>query len=322
MASIPTTIFSLPNFSTASQYTDVQLRIISKFLPLNVRAVLEEQSTKYQQVISFNSKVSDNLREKTVKKETNNSGTSEKLLKSNNKEKGFTKPVVIPSSVNMNSNIKLAKKKNEIKPIGNFEELEDIEEIINEQEEKTIEQPQEPAKRGRGRPRKNPVVEATDVVTPKRGKGRPRKNPIPEQIEDNILSVFEDEEEETILPGFEEIPEDNILPDFEDEKEETILPGFEDEQEEKEDDVLLPGFQEIEEEYSKEKENEFLSGVFGDTEDETEENILGNVQETKNEYRQEVKEENNNEIYENIDISNLLTADKKVACFVGTSNIC
>ena len=32
----------------AAQYNDTQLRIISKFLPLNVRAVLEEKSPKYQ----------------------------------------------------------------------------------------------------------------------------------------------------------------------------------------------------------------------------------------------------------------------------------
>ena len=43
----------------AAQYNDTQLRIISKFLPLNVRAVLEEKSTKYQQIMSFNNVVSD-----------------------------------------------------------------------------------------------------------------------------------------------------------------------------------------------------------------------------------------------------------------------
>ena len=52
----------------ASQYNDVQLRIITKFLPLNVRAVLEEKSEKYQQIISFNSKISDNLRAQSIVK--------------------------------------------------------------------------------------------------------------------------------------------------------------------------------------------------------------------------------------------------------------
>ena len=37
----------------ASQYTDPQLRLIAKFLPLNVKAVLEANSPKYQEVVSF-----------------------------------------------------------------------------------------------------------------------------------------------------------------------------------------------------------------------------------------------------------------------------
>ena len=47
----------------AAQYNDTQLRIITKFLPLNVRAVLEEKSPKYQKIMSFNSKVSNSLRQ-------------------------------------------------------------------------------------------------------------------------------------------------------------------------------------------------------------------------------------------------------------------
>ena len=35
----------------ASQYTDAQLRVIIKFLPMNVKAVLEENSPKYQQIM-------------------------------------------------------------------------------------------------------------------------------------------------------------------------------------------------------------------------------------------------------------------------------
>ena len=42
----------------AAQYNDTQLRIITKFLPLTVRAVLEEKSPKYQQIMSFNNKIS------------------------------------------------------------------------------------------------------------------------------------------------------------------------------------------------------------------------------------------------------------------------
>ena len=37
----------------AEQYTDAQLKVICKFLPLNVKAVLEENSPKYQELITF-----------------------------------------------------------------------------------------------------------------------------------------------------------------------------------------------------------------------------------------------------------------------------
>ena len=39
--------------SIASQYTDQQLKVIIKFLPLNVKAVLEANSPKYQQLMAF-----------------------------------------------------------------------------------------------------------------------------------------------------------------------------------------------------------------------------------------------------------------------------
>lgn len=37
--------------SIASQYTDAQLKVIAKFLPLNVKAVLEAECPKYQEVM-------------------------------------------------------------------------------------------------------------------------------------------------------------------------------------------------------------------------------------------------------------------------------
>ena len=91
----------------ASQYNDTQLKIIAKFLPLNVRAVLEEKSPKYQELISYNNRVSDSLRLQQAKKKANNA-PSEKLLKT--KDKILAKPVVIPSSVNMSGAKKFARK--------------------------------------------------------------------------------------------------------------------------------------------------------------------------------------------------------------------
>ena len=277
----------------ASQYNDTQLRIITKFLPLNVRAVLEEKSPKYQQIISFNSKISDNLRAQSTKKEQTE-GTSGKLLNTGNKEKILAKPVVIPSSVNLSGAKKMAKTKNEVKPIEPIKEEKVVTEVRKigpmfeekEQEKEEVETiNQEEPKRRRGRPRKNPIPEENEVTTPKRGRGRPRKNPIPE------------EQEKMILPGIEE------------ENEDTILPGFENEEENQED-VLLPGFQE-----KTEETEEILPGVDTSNEAETISNI--NYNNFENETEKSIQ--NVNKTYEDVDISNLLTSDRKVACFIGTS---
>ena len=93
-----------------------------------------------------------------------------------------------------------------------FSELLDIEtseiknEEVNENESSDsnkTEQPTEPVKRGRGRPRTRPIVEV-DPNKPKRGRGRPRKVPI-EQIQGEQLKVKTEEEIKTSEPINEEL---------------------------------------------------------------------------------------------------------------------
>ena len=93
----------------AEQYNDIQLKIICKVLPLNVKAVLEEKSPRYQKLMAFTQSVSDNLKSSKVKKL--DQGTTAKLLKPKNIPNVLSKPVVIPSSVNMTGNTKLSKPK-------------------------------------------------------------------------------------------------------------------------------------------------------------------------------------------------------------------
>ncbi len=306
----------------ASQYNDVQLRIITKFLPLNVRAVLEEKSEKYQQIISFNSKVSDNLRAQSIVKRKEEEGTSSKLLTNPDKEKILSKPVVIPSAVNMSGVKKFAKLKPEVEPERIFEPLEPEIETTQTQEPEIEELPmveetpvipevstetEEPKKR-RGRPRKNPLPEETTVQAPKRGRGRPRKvAPVEEIVEEpEVKTISQPEEEETILPGFEDYNEpeeqdENILPGFEEEpenEEENILPGFEEKTEHKEDNIL-PGFEETSKETYYQPETSKQENYYQNY----------NMNQIQNTYQQ----------HEDIDISSLLTASKKVACFIGTS---
>ena len=301
----------------ASQYNDVQLRIITKFLPLNVRAVLEEKSEKYQQIISFNSKISDNLRAQSIVKSKEENGTSAKLLRNPDKEKILSKPVVIPSAVNMSGVKKFAKSKPEVEPEPTFEPLEPEIETTQTQEPEIEELPmveetpviqeidteiEEPKKR-RGRPRKNPLPEETEVQAPKRGRGRPRKVvPVEESVEEPQTISPQKEESKIILPGFEDYnePEENILPGFEEKTEEdNILPGFDEKSEENN---ILPGF---EDDDKKQEE------TYNQPETPKQENYYQNynMNQIQSTYQQ----------HEDIDISSLLTASKKVACFIGTS---
>ena len=290
----------------ASQYNDTQLRIISKFLPLNVRAVLEERSPKYQQIMSFNSSVSDSIR-KTKNEEAD--GPSEKLLKSTKKEVIMSKPVVIPSSVDMTGGKKLSRPKRQTQvqmPVpGNDEEEQSYNVEPSAFEEVETTQPQQdtvselveekPVKRGRGRPRKNPIPDETTATTVKRGRGRPRKNPIPVVPEPEQEP---EQEEAAVLPGLNTMTTQ--------EPEETILPGISDEPTS----------------YSKPTQvnnNAFInnntSNIFSnsdydeeDTYDEPDNYSI--IRETPRIDRTVQTER--------VDLSQLLTQDKKIVTFVGT----
>ena len=346
----------------ASQYNDIQLRIISKFLPLNVRAVLEEKSPKYQEIISFNSKISDNLRAQSVKKEQKE-GTSEKLLNMGNNEKILSKPVVIPSSVNMSSTKKLAKVKNVVKPIENvqgktvtdvrkvgpkfeenmntkvagpmFEEntYDEIDKLLNDQINNQISNQAQGINQMQNseipevQEKEEKMKESTSIEPPKRGRGRPRKNPVIEDQENIVLPGIEnkEEKEDAILPGVEEKTqvEDTILPGFGDQQEEsTVLPGFEEDTSNVNENVL-PGFdvnneQQEQPSYQQiNQENNAQNNQMYSNMNYSNELNYGNNYNSFN--RQETRLQNVNETYENVDISRLLTSDKKVACFIGTS---
>lgn len=311
----------------AAQYNDIQLKIICKFLPLNVRAVLEEKSSKYQQVMAFSQSVSNELRQN---KQQQSSGPSGKLLKTKDSVNVLSKPVVIPSAVNSNNVKKLTRQKvEENRPVINektlkqdissnpynngFREIEDSKDEIKAEtilEQPVVEQP----KRGRGRPRKNPVPiqsEITEPVVPKK-RGRPRKNPVQNTVaEPAILPGFDlennnntitqqpvqdyVEEEPSVLPGFDADYNQPIISEPASqnyEEEPSVLPGFDSDydrpimpeqpvQSYKEEPAILPGFD-------------------------------------SNNYNDSIRAVNN-DLYEKVDISRLLTPDKKIVSFVGTS---
>ena len=337
----------------AAQYNDTQLRIITKFLPLNVRAVLEERSPKYQKIMSFNNRVSDDLR-KSKKEEA---GTSEKLLRPKDKTVTMSKPVVIPSSVNMTGVRKMSKPKKIQSEVNMQQNIQQPDEEIQQRgfvqqsnefigserqemtapvvnpmkdyEQEVAQVEQQPVKRGRGRPRKNPVpVETQTIEQPvKRGRGRPRKNPVPVETEETILPGFEEEkEEDVILPGFSDMTStENENVNTYQQEEETILPGFEEDNNENTDDMVLPGFEDVDNEPDPEPQRSFEQPTteYSNQVQTNSDYSYGNNQNTYNTNYVSSNSINmtktNNDYVQSIDISSLLTSDKKIVTFVGTS---
>jgi len=278
----------------AAQYTDAQLKVIIRCLPLNVKVVLEENSTRYQQLMSFGGnktvklndyQAANRKRKNNTNKAVSNNGIKVESIPSG--ERKITKPVIIPSANNVIRKVEPIEKEEILPDIEQFEEFEKVEPIIE----------QEQTKKRRGRPKKvQPEVQEV-VEEPKKKRGRPRKNPLPDY----------EEKAETLLPGFDEIEEDDVLPGFE--MVEETLPGFEDFEDEE--DSTLPGFEDFEDE-----EDSTLPGF--DTREET---ILPDWDEEDDDDSY-IPQNDTREIEQyqkqNYSIENLLTSDKKIVSFVGT----
>ena len=313
----------------ASQYNDVQLKIICKFLPLNVKAVLEERSPKYQQLMAFNTKVSDKIRKP---KNDVDDGTSEMLLKTvNTRETILSKPVVIPNAVNLQSTKKLTKpkpvKQEEEDPIkqiereinayvqneNNFEEKEnDVKEVENVEPEK--EEEVKPAPKRRGRPRKNPLPENTDDA-PKKKRGRPKKKV---EVSNQLEFSNDESQDDLVMPGLDEEEKENIVmpgveeniekEDIAESNEDLVMPGTTElDNNVEDDDLTMPGLED------EEQDDLVMPGINSDV-TYTNNNISNNYM-GANMYNNNLQNVVNTEV----DISSLLTPDKKIACFIGTS---
>lgn len=344
--------------SIVEQYNDDQLKIIIKFLPIEVKAVLEARSEKYQSIMTYSTN--------TIKKEeTKKSNLNvSKIVDSHSKK--ILGPVIIPSALRKNNEVKkivdettdnsaneileeieniegvssaetvspLELKVDEIENINSsFEELEDNNSSFEEIEEKQ-DLNEQPVRRGRGRPKKILTPEEIEAANaPKRGRGRPRKNPI-QDIDVEELST----ENAGVLPGFEDV-DIEAIPNISDEDEISSLPGLQDEADsilsdlneraEEVDEVsVLPGFEENDE------DSEVLDIEEDANAESTKDKIVSELPELDEE---EFMDDEDSDMYNDInynlsskkqlkeveekevDISYLLTQDKKIVSFVGTS---
>lgn len=272
----------------ASQYTDAQLKVIVKFLPLNVKAVLERDSKKYQQIMAFSGQLPRTTAQKAPEKKED--ALKIDFIENQLNKTKITKPVIVPSAVNTNNVKKLSAKpvehvenkekempqtkpiEKEITPVNIFELDED------EEEQEEVASVVEPVKRGRGRPKKVlSEEEQLKAQLPKRGRGRPKKNAEPQEDtkQPQGVNLFELDEEETSA---------NTTA--------SILPGFEDFDEPEERTTVL--------------DNE------SDTYQKTDDYHTLNYEKT---YTNEIMKQS----VQNVNIENLLTQDKKIVSFVGTS---
>ena len=308
-----------------SQYNEEQMKIIIAILPPNVKATLEELSPEYQRLVAASGGSPLN---KTMRTPHVASPTSERLLNArDSKTKGS--PIVVPSSIEKNIIKKLTIRKPSVLQEHIIEEDDEEDDEIEE-----VEQIQIPKRRGR--PSKK-VLESSQIdqgeEPKKKRRRRPPKKVVEEVIQDedeftDILPGFDDYEEnkiEDIKPidesllgpefendndnedNIEDIDDFNIDTETENENNYTELPGIYDEDEEKEN--LLPGLDEDE--------------LDNSTSSKINDEIINDLDNNWNETNQSNEIENYGENYDNdydyTNYNNLLSSDRKVIAFVGTS---
>ncbi len=299
-----------------SQYNESQLKVIIAVLPENVRSVLRERSPEYQKImnkekadLSQNNKQTKKheLKEhKSSKLKKAQSGISEKALK--DEYDVAPKNVVIPSTMQSKANAKYTTTNNTI--TARSRKSEKFDDILNDVQEVSEEKHSK-----RGRPRKNPEIEEIKPeVNVVKKRGRPKKVQEVEETDENI------DFSQNLLPGFDD--DDEFINDDEtnnkDYIQETMLPGFEN-------DSIL---QNTDNEYIDEDEDDFEDNLeyeeeINDEDDETVNNNLDNYVENKTNY---IKDKDNiqemvkyDNVFEDGEFESLLSGDKKVAVFVGTS---
>ena len=351
-----------------AQYTDTQLKIIIKYLPMNVKAVLEERSPKYQQLVTISSMDGIDAKRKTAsyKEQIRNRRESDRKTE-DDVVKQLIKPrtiksVVIPTNLkthdvqkvvvptinkpeintikNSDISIKQEKEENFVEKAMKEINPQEVKEKLLEDNQTTIEQVStteeetKTQKRGRGRPRKNPLQEDQEQK-PKRGRGRPKKQqPIEETVvneketeNDSEVNLFDLEEgkpnEEVNLFDLEEEKpnEEANLFDLEEEKSNEEANLFELEEEKPNEEVNSI---ETSKESEKTKQEEQDVDLFNSDEENEPDISIPNVQrpiiQNKTMYN---NIENNNYITRtsnpNSNFNTLLTADKKIVAFVGTT---
>ena len=296
--------------SIAQQYTDIQLKAIASFLPLNVKAILEERSAKYQQIMSIAGGKANNT--SAIKNNENeDNGLKIGFIETANSKKNLGRPVIIPSAVNTN---KVKKMSSKSQTTSGLNIPEPIEPIIDSFDDDIVEEVEEVKPKRRGRPPKKKVEENVPKVEenePKR-RGRPPKKKLEEDNNLNEMPGFDEDDSDLIntMPGFDDDDDTdvNVMPGFDDDN--TTLnsrPGFD----EDDSDLIntMPGFDD---------DNTHINDITSNNINNGYNTFNLNSSNNSNDYNP-TKLTNTRRTYPTDSINALLTREKKIVTFVGTS---
>lgn len=220
--------------SIASQYTDAQLKVIAKFLPLNVKAVLEAECPKYQEIMmggpakvisapqvkETKTKYKESAYKESIDKYKNQKTTTKfdnaklDLVQKQLEKNKLTKPVVVPNAMNINRVTKIEQNPlfEEENFVGTQGNIQNNQNNMNNQMNVSNNQMNPQGQNGISQEDDDPLAsikeelkgmiesgeggtEVTEqVVQPKRGRGRPKKNAVTTPTSNS-----------TVLPGFEDV---------------------------------------------------------------------------------------------------------------------
>ena len=275
----------------AAQYTDEQLRIIVNCLPINVKAVLEGESLKYQELMSVNGVIPRTLAtEEKQRNDKERTGISIDILE--NKNQQMSGPVVIPSTVRNSKN----SSKGVVKKVVNNVEIPTIKtdenrvrKVVKKREEPSVvetstrkpkvnaeklaakrEMASDESKKIKKKIRPNLVDDDKPVANnlneddgERKGRGRPKKDPAPLPFKDNskkikktVIEEDTDDEDDVFLPGMIEEEETTYNNSASDRNDSDYIEDDEIEE-------VLPGLEDNEEEFNDydDTEDEALPGI-------------------------------------------------------------
>ena len=299
----------------ASQYNENQMKIIIAILPQYVKKILQDVSPTYQEYVP--SAVGNRTKNSKVRKQTEVNPTSEMLLNGNKKRN--KKNIVVPSSIEKN----LVKKVTIKSPLSaknvlpkfedndndedddDFEELNEVSNIIEKPtiKEETI----EPEKKRRGRP-------------PKKLVEKEEQEEVQEEQFDNILPGIDNEEESYDFENkYEPIDESLLRPEP---ISDDILPGIDEDDEdneEDEEDNTSYNYNDNNEDNSYNYEENFQDYNFNRKQNYEQDNYTSGFENTPVSNMEIQSYEQTYDDYDYSNYNNLLSSDRKVVAFVGTS---